>query len=554
MRDKILLLLAALMSFLIVFSLTQVLFPDYRSVQEFDPSPENSSLFSERSEDLGLNYTSINDFEDRPGIFVADVTNDGFREVLLTGGENPVLYRNTGGEFEVMKTFRIDGKVKLAHFVDYNSDGLEDLIFFPQDKPVLYLNENGTLVKDSKLIDRRIKRPQGAASADFNLDGCPDIFIVQWGSISSASPINRYILEKDRENKDYNFPRIENGLRNLLFMGSCGGEFKDATKERNITGNRWSLAVTAADFNQDDLPDIHVANDFGPDTLYVNRGNSFEKRSLGHYSDRHGMTSNIGDFNHDLKPDIFVTNIFSSRKDMSPMNCYIEFSGNCILGKENFLYPNIRNFEGNNLFINKGNLTFEDEAGTIGGQRGGWAWGATVGDFDNNGYIDILQTRYKDSEFQRMIFWNGSASGLEAANSSNLGIYSGLTRMVVTIDVDRDGCLDAITNNRNNDKMLDLAISKNFRLYYNNDCDDNFIQIDLKGSETKGAELVLKTTNRSMYRVKNSRTGYVSQSTRLIHFGLMRNEKPENLTIEWPDGSKSSFTNLSRGGKYVFAK
>jgi len=61
--------------------------------------------------------------------------------------------------------------------------------------------------------------------------------------------------------------------------------------------HRWTLAVAAADFNGDGWPDLFLANDYGPEELYLNdHGRRFTLSRVGLESDsKSGMSATLGD-------------------------------------------------------------------------------------------------------------------------------------------------------------------------------------------------------------------------------------------------------------------
>src|SRR2546426_6187865 len=65
------------------------------------------------------------------------------------------------------------------------------------------------------------------------------------------------------------FEFATNGGKNRLFHNLGGGRFEDVTDKMGVGSTRWTLAVAAADFNGDGWPDLFLANDYGPEELYL---------------------------------------------------------------------------------------------------------------------------------------------------------------------------------------------------------------------------------------------------------------------------------------------
>src|SRR5205814_3274962 len=121
----------------------------------------------------------------------------------------------------------------------------------------------------------------------------------------------------------------------------------------------------------------------------------------------------IGDIDNDGLPDIF-------------------FSGNMVSSR---------------LYLNKGNMRFDDVTQAAGVATNRWATGATMVDINNDGYLDIYVSvsgseRSKGRDRANLLFINnGDRTFTEAA--ARYGIAdTGFTTQAVFLDYNRDGCLD----------------------------------------------------------------------------------------------------------------
>jgi hypothetical protein len=155
-----------------------------------------------------------------------------------------------------------------------------------------------------------------------------------------------------------------------------------AFPEGTTTG--WTLALGARDLDGDLLPDLYVANDFGPDRLFHNvsspghprfellqgqrRFTDPKSKVVGRDSFK-GMGVDFADVNGDGRPDIFVSNITEPYA----------------LEESNFL------FVSDGGTIRNGVAPFRDLSESLGVSRGGWAWDAKFGDFDNDGTPELMQ-------------------------------------------------------------------------------------------------------------------------------------------------------------------
>src|SRR2546422_11130887 len=95
------------------------------------------------------------------------------------------------------------------------------------------------------------------------------------------------------------------------FHNLGGGRFEDVTDKMGVGSTRWTLAVAAADFNGDGWPDLFLANDYGPEELYLNdHGRRFLLSRVGLESDsKSGMAATLGDVLNRGRLDAFVTHI-----------------------------------------------------------------------------------------------------------------------------------------------------------------------------------------------------------------------------------------------------
>jgi hypothetical protein len=116
--------------------------------------------------------------------------------------------------------------------------------------------------------------------------------------------------------------KATNGTPNLLFINQGGLTFREAAREWGVDDRRWSYAAAFADVNGDGKPDLYVANDFGENALFVNRGGRFddEAKARGVLDPGNGMGADFGDYDNDGLLDLVVTNMSST-------------AGNRILGR-----------------------------------------------------------------------------------------------------------------------------------------------------------------------------------------------------------------------------
>jgi hypothetical protein len=287
---------------------------------------------------------------------------------------------------------------------DFNEDGIMDiLVYYWGRTPVLFLRK-GMDVSTSRVplaenfyaryelvpsVDRWYTN--AATQADLDGDGHVDILI------GNYFPDGARILDpRDNgfEHMQHSMSRAFNGGRDhfLLWAGASSGpaptaQFNDVnTNLSDEVVNGWTLAAGAADLDGDLLPEIYFGNDFGPDRLLHNLSQKGELRFeilegkktlttpsskvLGHDSFK-GMGVDFGDINGDGLPDIFVSNIAA------------EYA----LEESHFVWIS----NGKPQLMKEGVAPYTDESEELGLSRSGWGWDMRLGDFDNDGILELLQ-------------------------------------------------------------------------------------------------------------------------------------------------------------------
>ena len=307
-------------------------------------------------------------------VAVTDVDGDGWPDLYFTSsrfGAANALYRNRrDGTFEdVAASAGLadlnrpgDGVCMGSVWGDFDNDGREDVLVYRYGTLALYRNLDGRHfadVTDSAGLHRWVNS-NGAIWLDYDRDGLLDLYVTAY----FRDDVDLWRLATTRIMHN-SFEFATNGGKNLLFHNLGGGRFEDVTDRMGVGSTRWTLAAASADFNDDGWPDIYLANDYGPEELYLNdHGRRFTLTTAGLESEsKSGMSVTLGDAFDRGRLDVFVTNI----------------------SERGYLFQNnnlrLNQMVEANRFQNVADATVADA---------GWAWGAQFGDFNNDGSSELF--------------------------------------------------------------------------------------------------------------------------------------------------------------------
>jgi hypothetical protein len=489
----------------------------------YNSSDVDEPWFTEVGEKVGLRGLNVSNYFERnrqplykegkfkSGFYVSDYNNDYKPDLLAVVNGLPILYENTGngyGRSNALPTVNVT--VTAAHFLDYDNDGWEDLYLLSNDGSVFLENKEGEFVRNDVGLDVDYESVRGAATADYTGNGCLDVFVVQANNWTEHRP-------EGYNNRNVTIGQ-DNGIGNRIFRGDCDG-FEEATEEAGIEGTAWSLATSFVDFTNDGYPDIHVANDFNNDVVYINtRNGTFERRVLPNSTNRNGMSSEVAEVNGDGNLDIFVSNIYRPSTPVTETR----FGGR---------------IRGDNLLINQGGGRFVDSADEYGVRKSaGYGWSALLEDFDNDGYLDLFQTNSVPFMDSYPSIWDGIRDNFTRLNSSQAGLVLSQPVGAVSLDYDADGDLDIAASDA----------TQRFTFYENRIQRGNSLRVYLRDNDstTLGTSVEVITNGESWRRTQNSKSDYLSQSSRTLHFGIGNATVVDRLVVNWSNGGSTTYTDI----------
>jgi hypothetical protein len=317
---------------------------------------------------------------------------------------------------------------------DYDNDGFPDIYVTQYGRSILYHNNGDGTFTD--VTDKAgVAAPGWASSAawfDYDNDGRLDLFV---GNFAAWDPSQTCGVTADGAHH-YCIPRIFKPTASRLFHNNGDGTFNDVSKEAGIAdhvGKAWG--VVATDINNDGLMDLFVSNDTVANFLYLNKGNGrFEEIGLpadvaysAEGKARSGMGVDSADFNQDGLMDLFVANIdeeifalYKNNGDLSfddvamPLGIGMPTRWMSGWGLKFFDYDNDGNldlivangfpddlveqfsnrvtFKERLLLFHNNAIKFQDVSAQSGPvfEKTFSARGLAVGDFNNDGGLDVL--------------------------------------------------------------------------------------------------------------------------------------------------------------------
>lgn len=210
---------------------------------------------------------------------------------------------------------------------DFNNDGFPDLFVTAYGRPTLFRNNgDGTFTDVSEKAGLGAKAFTGHWSTsavwfDYDNDGRLDLFVC---SFVDYGETNHFSCGDNKLGRRfYCIPRVFKGTSSLLFHNNGDGTFTEVGRGTDIEKAQGkALGVVATDINNDGRMDLFVANDTVQNFLFVNRGldakgkTKWEEMALAaevgfsaNGQARSGMGVDAADFDGDGWQDLFVANV-----------------------------------------------------------------------------------------------------------------------------------------------------------------------------------------------------------------------------------------------------
>lgn len=441
---------------------------------------------------------AVNDAGDSRSVNWIDYDNDGDQDLFITNGPqaggNNFLYENKGGGvFEKIDTLIINKDLSPSDgssWGDIDNDGDQDLFVatWYNKKNYLYINNGDkTFTLSAGIISNDPSYSESGTWGDYNNDGLVDLYVLNSAGLA----------------------------RNFLYRNDGSGNFTKISTGPQSTDQFLSRNADWIDINGDGYTDLFVVNesDQGENVYLNNKSGSFTRSQVPVLTSSAGnsTSSDWADVDNDGDLDVFITNY---------------------AGQRNYLMLN----NGDNTFTKSNQTVFESDPA--------YSFCGTFGDIDNDGDADLFVTNaFSNSVSLTDYLYINDGNG-NFTRSSEFSSVTGWSYGASFGDYDADGYLDlAIAKCQGG--------NENNALYKNNGGSNNSIQFRLEGKRVNrsgiGALIKVKSIINGFARWQIRRiagqNGYCSQNL-IAHFGIGNATAIDSAIVVWPNGAVQNLSGL----------
>ncbi len=538
------------------------------------PEGKGDSFFRDVTEESGLRAVYRNGEEAGlltiletlgGGAALIDYDGDGLLDVFLPGGgwfEGEAIRGHPGRLFKNLGHFRfrdvsaeVLGEQPLfyshgAAVADYDRDGWPDLLVTGWGRLALYHNvptDARDPARGRKFVEVSDKAglPRGlwttsAAWGDLDGDGWPELYLCQY--VDWSLPHNHpEDCSYDGRTRDVCPPRKFRPLPHRLLRNNRDGTFTDISKEAGLREDGRGLGVLLVDVNGDGRPDVYVANDTEDNFLYLNRSEAGKPRleEKGGYMavSRDGGGASTGSMGVDA-----ADCDGSGRPWLWVTNYENEFHSlyrnDCASGREMFAYHS-------------------GPAGIVAIGRRYVGWGTGFLDIDHHGWEDLFVAHGHTLRFptgglgrrQRPVLLRNEAGKFHDISDRGGPYFQEPhnARGAALGDLDNDGRMDLVISHQNEPAVVLQNTARG----------GHWLGVELAGAghrDVVGAKVVLEAGGRRWTRFARGGGSYASSGDRRLVFGLGEVDHVDRVEVTWPGGEVQRWENLAPGRYWRLAQ
>lgn len=438
------------------------------------------------------------------GVSFYDYNNDGFDDITFIKENDSIhFYESVNGTLQNSTSFIYgEGEVKSVLWVDYDNDGFLDLFITEKDGPYRLFKNDGNYnfsdVSAQAGLDFSNSQTMGASFADINNNGFLDLYVAKY---------------------EFGFTEQDTDKLNQLYKNNGDGTFTNITSSAGIGDSiRTSFQGVWLDYDLDGFVDLYVINDreVFENTLYRNTGNeTFVDVTAAaglEMSSQDPMSTTVGDFDNDGDLDIYITN-----------------TGNINPAR---------------LYVNNGDGTFTNQAVPLNVDLDKWSWSAVWIDYNNNSWKDLFVAtgipNLASTQVNNYFYINQSGQNFTHNTSTFLNDQAALSTGAARGDFNNDGYYDLIVQNNLPNQSF---------IWQNTGGTNNYIKITPNGTVSNkfaiGTWIKVYAGGNIYTEYTFCGENYLSQNSQHQIFGLGSINQVDSVEVLYTSGHKDTYYNLS---------